>query len=180
MSLSELESQRSLEERADDSETKSSGFLARRPPCDFKGENSKCTFFGEIVTPKQIMETAGVKTIDSSWNWLTTSDELSEVIAAVINVAFQKLNTFIAAKTGGVVNIGGISQDTSQSAAVDAAKNKATQDILKDEAALQQSCINSCITREQSSCSSIQDPPSKQACLDGAVFRCNASPGPCR
>lgn len=181
MSLSELEAQRSVEEKADESETRSSGFLPRRPPCDFKGENSRCTFFGEIVTPKQIMETAGIKTVDSSWNWLTTSDELSEVIAAVINAAFQKLNQFIAAKTGGVVNIGGLSEAAvSQQAQADAAKAEASQARLQDIAALQRICINDCIAREQLSCSSIQDPATKQACLNSAVLRCNATPGPCR
>ena len=179
MSLNELDTQRGIEENADTGETRSSGFLSKRAPCVGQGQNAQCTFFGKTVTPAKILESAGVKTVDSSFNWLTTSDELSEVLISVINAAFQRLNNFIAEKTDGIVGIGGVSEDTSQSTEKQNAIDQANQAILRDQAALRQSCINSCISREQLSCNGIQDPVSKQTCLDGAVLRCN-SPAQCQ
>lgn len=114
MSLDELNTQRRVERKADEGETRSSGFLSKRSPCVGQGKDTQCTFFGKTVTPKQILEGAGVKTVDSGWQWLTASDELSEVLTAVVNAAFQKLDNFIADKTGGLVQMGEVEGEIRQ------------------------------------------------------------------
>lgn len=103
LSLSELETQRAVEQKADEGETRSSGFLGKRDGCAGEGINAQCVFFGETLTPAQILGSSAAKTIDSKFDFITSSDELSEIIIAVIQSAFSHLDSFLDRKTGTTV-----------------------------------------------------------------------------
>lgn len=141
ISVDELNTQRSVERKADEGETRASGFLPKRGPCQGQGENRQCVLFGKIVTPKQILEKAGVKTVDSSWDWLTSSDEISEIIVIVVNSAFARLNDFMKSKTDGRVDLGSAS-DIRQ----DAERERARQDAIDSV------CVSNCQDLRDNQC----------------------------
>jgi len=128
ISLDELATQRSVSKRADEGETRSSGFLAQRGPCQGTGISARCEFLGQVITPAELLKAAGVETIDSSFEWLFTSDELSEVIAGLINFSFGLLNNWVSNLSGGIVII-------------DPAVNQATE-----VAAARQQAIDACVS----------------------------------
>ncbi len=59
-------------------------------------DQARCTFLGKIFTPASLLGDAASQTIDKNIGWLITSDELSEVIVAVINSVMGRLNNFLS------------------------------------------------------------------------------------
>jgi len=168
LSVNELNGQRIIEKKADTGETRSPGFVAKHDRCTGVGANAQCAFLGEIVTPAHLFGEAGAETIDSSFQWLTTSDEIVEVIFAILDAALSKLGGFLFAKSGGLISIspelqGEIDQQKSQA---EAANEQARQ-----------SCINACINNNKVFC---QDEAKVSVCVpagsdaDGEpIFDCN-------
>lgn len=145
LSLEELTTQRLVERKADEGETRASGFLPKRGPCQGQGLGAQCTFFGQIVTPKQILEASGVETAESAWEWLFTSDELSEVLIGLIDFAFNSLDNWVGAKTDGIIDLGSasdIGQDDEREQAINACVNDCLdfRDVQCQQEARQLSC----------------------------------------
>lgn len=59
-------------------------------------DQARCTFLGKIFTPASLLGDAASQTIDKNIGWLITSDEISEVIVAVINSVMGRLNNFLS------------------------------------------------------------------------------------
>ena len=57
---------------------------------------ARCTFLGNVITPAKLLGDATSQTIDKNIGWLITSDEISEVIVAVISAVTQRLNNFMS------------------------------------------------------------------------------------
>lgn len=132
-SLDELGRQRSFEENIDRSETESAdGFTSKRSGaddsgCEGTGMNTSCLILGQIMTPGKILEDAGANLNTGEFDWLTGSDELSEVLLNVATALVGRLGSFVGAKIQEE-----FTADTSQG---DALMEKARQDCVE-------ACIN--------------------------------------
>lgn len=112
-SLDELARQRSFEEKTDQSEAGPSGFTSTRSACVLGGGNTPCLVLGQVLTPGQILKDTAAHLNLSELDWMTDSDELSEVLYDVgynIGLAFNaRLLDFATSKI-----TGSIEADTSQ------------------------------------------------------------------
>lgn len=102
LALEELNKQRSIEERADISEATSgrgftsmrTGCVAREPlPPDFVGPpppGKRCTIFGKVVTPADIIGQSAATAIDTNLKELITADEFNEVIVVLIGALLDR------------------------------------------------------------------------------------------
>lgn len=165
-SLSELSKQRAFTEGIDTNEaTSGSGFTSARDGsgCVGKGTNRKCTILGNIVTPGKLFSKAGAATIDRELGWLTSSDELAEVIVSVITSVGNRLTNFAS---GGLISLppnpANIGADT-------AAKDANLGPVIS-------ACINSCVGQQ---CGNIPTttcdiPLENGACTGNIVFNTTA------
>jgi len=128
-SMNELNTQKAVEQKSDESETRSSGFLGKRQDCSFQNEKSSCQFFGNIVTPANILGNSASKTIDSQFDWLTSSDEVSEVIVALVGTAFSRLENFMTAKASGLIGPGDLTQRQELGANIEATQKQCLQGV---------------------------------------------------
>ncbi|MEK7589381.1 MAG: hypothetical protein AAB479_02025 [Patescibacteria group bacterium] len=89
-SLGELEQQRALEEGADlrDAQT---GYRSFRPPeCEQPlNATSRCIFLGKVATPGDLVAKAAGLILDKNLEWLTNADEISEIVVAIANYAYD-------------------------------------------------------------------------------------------
>ena len=97
-SLNELGKQSALEVSADLNEALANdGFLSARKgragndSCQGRGANAKCVVLGNVVTPGKLLGETVANTIDQDLNWLVSSDEISEVMIAVVNATISRL-----------------------------------------------------------------------------------------
>ena len=97
-SLSELGKQSAIEESADLNEALANdGYTSVRKgrapndSCQGRGANAKCVVLGNIVTPGKLLGETVANTIDQDLNWIATSDEISEVMIAVISATVDRL-----------------------------------------------------------------------------------------
>jgi len=112
ISMEELNKQRGSQEEALLQEAAAGeGFKPGRKPgsCQGGGQDGSCVFFGKTITPPKLLSEGATKWIDSNLEWLTSSDELSEVLSAILDAAINKLADFTAGKIldgGGNANAG--------------------------------------------------------------------------
>ncbi|MEK7163808.1 MAG: hypothetical protein AAB768_01540, partial [Patescibacteria group bacterium] len=101
-SLDEAARQRSVEERAGLSEAQAgSGYTSIRDICQDElkpgevGPNlpsrARCVFMGKVFTPADLLGKTAASTIDRDLGWLTSSDELSEVVVSIIQASVNRL-----------------------------------------------------------------------------------------
>ncbi|MBI2064940.1 MAG: hypothetical protein HYT62_02715 [Candidatus Yanofskybacteria bacterium] len=57
---------------------------------------ARCRFLGNITTPSKVLGEGAAKFIDSNLNWLTTSDEISEILGNFIQTMISKLAEYTA------------------------------------------------------------------------------------
>ncbi|PIR41357.1 MAG: hypothetical protein COV31_01515 [Candidatus Yanofskybacteria bacterium CG10_big_fil_rev_8_21_14_0_10_46_23] len=172
LSFDELAKQKGLESQADTSETRSTGFISSRGNCransdrlhgNVKTGETKCLLLGNVVTPAQILTEAGARTVDSQFDWLTSSDELSEVITGVINAAYARLTSFLPVDlTNLTLN------DTTQVESRNESLNQATQRGV-------QTCVQNCLNIRESACSTASNEATcrssaRRACQDQCAF----------
>ncbi len=104
-SLDEAGRQRALEQSGDASEAQAgSGYTSIKDSCVGSGANAKCTFLGMTKTPGDLLGKTAAATIDSDLQWLTSSDELSEVIISIINASINRLVNLATSKTANDYN----------------------------------------------------------------------------
>ncbi len=94
-SLDEAARQRNLEQSGDVYEaTAGSGYTSIRDGCQdqlartgvtgpSQPSQARCTFMGQVFTPGDLLGKSAAATIDQDLGWLTSSDEISEVIIAI-------------------------------------------------------------------------------------------------
>lgn len=90
-SLDETSRQRALEESGDILETQGHGYTSVRDSCAGQGSDAKCVFLGKVFTPGDLLGKSAASTIDNDLGWLVSSDELSEVIIAVVSAITNRM-----------------------------------------------------------------------------------------
>src|SRR3989344_5287981 len=60
-----------------------------------QNSQARCTFLGKTFTPASLLGDAASQTIDKNIGWLISSDEISEVIVAVVDAVMNRLNNFL-------------------------------------------------------------------------------------
>lgn len=99
IAFEELNKQRAKQEEAKKSEALAGqGFQGTTKRCEGLGQDSQCTFFGKTITPPKILQEGASKWIDANMEWLTSSDELSEVLVNILSKAIFKLADLTASK----------------------------------------------------------------------------------
>lgn len=125
--LDELSKQRVFEEKTDQGEANSGGgFISKRAGkggCILKGMNTTCLILGKVLTPADMFKETAAKMNTAEFNWLTSSDELSEVIAFAASWVTNRLTNLGTSLTPDT-----FTPDTSQGAAL---QEKARQDCIK-------------------------------------------------
>src|SRR3989344_2431898 len=97
MSLGEADKQRAAEESADLNEAGPTGFTSVRGQDQAKRclisspYSEKCLIYNDILTPGGIITNSVSNAIKSELEWITDTDELSEIIANGINVLISRL-----------------------------------------------------------------------------------------
>ncbi|MBI2062640.1 MAG: hypothetical protein HYT61_00095 [Candidatus Yanofskybacteria bacterium] len=125
--LNELTSQRVFEEKTDQGEANSGGgFTSKRSGdkgCVLRGLNTTCLILGEVLTPADMFKETAGKMNSAEFNWLTSSDELSEVIAFAASWVTDRLSNLAGASTPD-----NFTPDTARGTAL---QEKARQDCIK-------------------------------------------------
>jgi len=152
MSLDEANRQRAVEESSDIYEaTSGGGYTSIRGACQdqvvpgggpTQPASARCTFLGEVFTPADLLGKSAASTIDRELGWLTSSDELSEVIIDITLALANRLTNLGSAKTRSDY----------------ASSPKVTQDTTTPRS-IDQACANYCES------SFNQDPTELDACL---------------
>lgn len=102
-SLDEASKQRALEQSGDMGEALSgNGYTSIRGGdgggCAGRGPDAKCVFMGQIFTPGDLLGRSAASTIDSDLGWLTSSDEIGEVIVALGTALTNRLANLALSK----------------------------------------------------------------------------------
>ncbi len=99
----ELEQQRSFEQTTDSGEVQAGGgFTSKRSGdlgCELKGQNTSCLVLGQVLTPADIFKDTIGKINTAEFDWLTGSDELSEVVTFAASWVTGRLNNLVTAKS---------------------------------------------------------------------------------
>jgi hypothetical protein len=96
----ELGLQRALEKEGDLSEAVAgSGYTSYRDACQGEGSGARCVLLGQVVTPASLLSQSVASTIDQDFNWLTGSDEISEIMIAVIYATVNRMVSLATAPT---------------------------------------------------------------------------------
>lgn len=95
LSIEELQKQRASQEDAQGKEVVAGqGFQGVKDSCKGTGADAKCSFLGDTLTPAKVLGEGAAGFVDSNLQWLTSSDELSEVLISIVNAAVNKLANF--------------------------------------------------------------------------------------
>lgn len=189
LSMEELTKQRTAQELAQRSEATGQGFKGVKNNCQGAGANLQCAFLGEIVTPAQILSKGAAQFIDDNGKWLTSSDELSEVLMSILGSIMGNLADFAGKQVANSV-VGATAKQITDSLdnpnPVQSSTNTAGQpatnllpaaqaDQAKLNAVARQNCIDACVAPKNQACDS--DPTlvatQQLACRNNALSACN-------
>lgn len=160
LSEQELDKQRKVEEKADTQEAVSgSGYTGLRTGCEGAGPNRKCAVLGKIVTPPDLLGRSAAKTIDAEFDWLTSSDEITETISLAANVILQRI-------TGEILGGAGLAGSGSVAKKTDPEKTPAPP---FSPGSVNQFCFVACFNKEADTCNDADD---KNICFNSIENQC--------
>jgi len=148
--MEELTKQRQVQEQALTEEAAAGdGFKPGRKieDCQGGGQDGSCIFLGKLVTPPKVLSVGASKWVDSNLEWLTSADELSEVLSAILDTAISKLADFTA---DAILDGGGSGEVTNT--------QDYTSETEQDLANLRnspQDCYSSCFNDKKAVCISL-------------------------
>lgn len=176
ITMEELSKQRSSQENARQSEViAGKGYTGVQGPCRGIGQNAECTFLGKTVTPADILGKGAAQWLDSNAQWLTSSDELSEVLVNILNAAMNKLTSFV---TFGLLTPQDIANLKNQAANQSSSDTTGTPaDGLAGKA--QADCVSTCVEQRERSCDRLNlTPEAKQTCYADGRSACEQQCAP--
>src|SRR3989344_5118803 len=95
LSIEELQKQRASQQEAQGKEAVAGqGFQGVKDACQGTGANAQCSFLGKTVTPAKILGEGAANFLDSNAQFLTSSDELSEILVSMIGAVVNKMANF--------------------------------------------------------------------------------------
>lgn len=178
LSERELNKQRQVEEKADIQEAVSgSGYTGLRTGCEpgHSGPNKKCAILGKIVTPPDILGTSAAKTIDAELDWLTSSDEISEILVGVANTVLQRVTGEILGEVG-LAGAGRVPENAQPEELNEEQLQKGRERIstptptpTPEETQIDKTCYTNCFNNQLVTC--LQE-PNIQACTQNLKNQC--------
>ena len=101
LSLEEMSKQQGAQANARQSETVAGqGFTGAKGACRGSGKTAECDFLGKTLTPAKVFGEGAAQWLDQKGQWFVGSDEIFEVITAIIGGALGKLTNFADQATG--------------------------------------------------------------------------------
>lgn len=124
---------------------------------------ARCTFLGNVTSPSKILGDASSNFIDSNLKWLTTSDEISEILGNFIQGMLDKLANFAVERVPGKV----VEPKKDQ-------YNQCTNQCYNNSTGSQLSlCIDNCYKK-----AGVDLPPDYGECSFGTTGSCTQPPPP--